>query len=93
MSSISTKLGDLGQTSLAGGLRVSKASLRVESYGTVDELNSHIGLLRDVITDKEKIDLLINIQDRLFTIEDIASGQFYNYTLLHTPFSLPTTLV
>ncbi|MBA3682535.1 MAG: cob(I)yrinic acid a,c-diamide adenosyltransferase, partial [Bacteroidetes bacterium] len=60
--------GDTGKTDLIGGTRVSKAELRIEAYGTVDELNSHIGLLRDVIEEKNAFELLISIQDRLFTI-------------------------
>jgi cob(I)alamin adenosyltransferase len=65
---IYTKTGDKGQTSLIGGTRLPKHHIRIEAYGTVDELNSHIGLLRDVTDDKSTQDLLINIQDRLFTI-------------------------
>ncbi|MBL7910046.1 MAG: cob(I)yrinic acid a,c-diamide adenosyltransferase [Bacteroidia bacterium] len=65
---IYTKTGDKGQTSLIGGTRLPKQHVRIEAYGTVDELNSHIGLLRDVIEDKTTFDLLISIQDRLFTI-------------------------
>ena len=49
---IYTKTGDKGQTSLIGGTRLPKQHVRIEAYGTVDELNSHIGLLRDVIEDK-----------------------------------------
>ena len=63
-----TKTGDKGQTSLIGGTRLPKHHIRIEAYGTVDELNSHIGLLRDVITDEAASALLISIQDRLFTI-------------------------
>ena len=55
-------------TSLIGGTRLPKHHIRIESYGTVDELNSHIGLLRDVTEDKNTFALLIQIQDRLFTI-------------------------
>ena len=51
MSSISTMRGDTGETSLAGGVRVSKGSLRVETYGTVDELNSSLGLARSICED------------------------------------------
>ena len=67
-SKIYTKTGDKGQTSLIGGTRLPKHHVRIEAYGTVDELNSHIGLLRDVIEEKNIFDLLISIQDRLFTI-------------------------
>ena len=65
---IYTKTGDKGTTSLFGGTRVPKHHIRIESYGTVDELNSYIGLLRDQKVDSENKDLLIEIQDRLFTI-------------------------
>jgi cob(I)alamin adenosyltransferase len=65
---IYTKTGDKGFTSLIGGTRVPKHHLRIESYGTVDELNSYIGLIRDQeITNHDK-DFLKEIQDRLFTI-------------------------
>jgi cob(I)alamin adenosyltransferase len=65
---IYTKTGDKGQTSLIGGVRVAKYHLRIEAYGTVDELNSYIGLIRDQqIGDHEK-NILKEIQDRLFTI-------------------------
>src|SRR6476620_11020780 len=49
---IYTKTGDLGKTSLIGGTKVSKSHLRIESYGTVDELNSYIGLVNDLTTDE-----------------------------------------
>lgn len=65
---IYTKTGDKGQTSLFGGQRVSKAHLRIESYGTLDELLSYIGLLRDQEINQNCQDFLIEIQDRLFTI-------------------------
>jgi len=65
---IYTKTGDKGQTSLIGGTRVSKHNIRIESYGTVDELNSHIGLIRDQNIDEHSKTVLIEIQDRLFTI-------------------------
>lgn len=65
---IYTKTGDSGTTSLLGGARVSKAHIRIEAYGTVDELNSHIGLLRDQEVNSMRKDLLKEIQDRLFTL-------------------------
>ena len=65
---IYTKTGDKGQTSLIGGTRVPKNHIRIEAYGTVDELNSYIGLVRDQDIDEETRILLIEIQDRLFTI-------------------------
>jgi cob(I)alamin adenosyltransferase len=65
---IYTKKGDKGETSLLGGTRVKKSHIRIESYGTVDELNSWIGLIRDQDIDKHSKEILIHIQDRLFTI-------------------------
>lgn len=63
-----TKTGDAGETALFGGKRVSKSSIRIEAYGTVDELNSYIGMVRDQPGSEEQADLLIEVQDRLFTI-------------------------
>jgi len=63
-----TKTGDKGETSLFGGSRVSKGHLRIHAYGTVDELNSYIGLLRDLSPDEVRNAELIRIQDRLFTL-------------------------
>ena len=65
---IYTKKGDKGRTALFGGRRVSKAHLRVEAYGTVDELNSFIGLLRDHLDQEAQRTLLKEVQNRLFTI-------------------------
>lgn len=65
---IYTKTGDKGTTSLFGGTRVPKHHIRIESYGTVDELNSHIGLVKDQDIQPETREVLNRIQDRLFTI-------------------------
>lgn len=65
---IYTKTGDLGTTSLIGGTKVSKSNLRIETYGSVDELNSHLGLLIDTCGDDVSRQTLKEIQDRLFTI-------------------------
>lgn len=65
---IYTKTGDKGYTSLIGGTRVPKYHLRIETYGTVDELNSYIGLIRDQEISADQKELLKEIQDRLFTI-------------------------
>ena len=68
-----TKTGDTGTTALFGGTRVPKHHIRIESYGTVDELNSHIGLIRDQdISDLYK-KVLIEVQDRLFTVGAILA--------------------
>ncbi|MBC6990501.1 MULTISPECIES: cob(I)yrinic acid a,c-diamide adenosyltransferase [Hymenobacter] len=65
---IYTKTGDTGLTSLIGGTRVPKSSLRIDCYGTVDELNSYIGLVRDQDVNGPRREMLKEIQDRLFTI-------------------------
>ena len=65
---IYTKTGDKGTTALFGGTRVPKHHIRIESYGTVDELNSHLGLIRDQDINQDYKDLIIHIQDRLFTV-------------------------
>jgi cob(I)alamin adenosyltransferase len=66
---IYTKTGDGGQTSLIGGTKIPKSHLRIETYGTTDELNSWIGLVKDLITgDVEGQATLAEIQDRLFTV-------------------------
>lgn len=65
---IYTKTGDKGNTSLIGGTKVPKSHLRIEAYGTVDELNSYIGLCRDLLTDDAGRAVLQEVQDRLFTI-------------------------
>lgn len=65
---IYTKKGDKGETGLLGGTRVKKSHIRIESYGTVDELNSWIGLIRDQKIDEHTKKTLIHIQDRLFTL-------------------------
>jgi cob(I)alamin adenosyltransferase len=68
-----TKTGDGGTTALFGGTRVPKDHIRIESYGTVDELNSYIGLIRDQQISKQYKELLIEIQDRLFTVGAILA--------------------
>ena len=66
--SISTMRGDAGETSLAGGVRVSKASVRVETYGTIDELNSSMGFARSICEDAEIAALTKSIQQELFAV-------------------------
>lgn len=70
---IYTKTGDKGTTALFGGTRVPKHHIRIESYGTVDELNSHLGLIRDQDIHQDYKNLLIKIQDRLFTLGAILA--------------------
>jgi len=69
-----TKTGDKGQTSLIGGTRLPKHHIRIEAYGTVDELNSWIGLLRDQAIDERSIKTLLETQDRLFTIGSLLAA-------------------
>ncbi len=68
-----TKTGDKGTTALFGGTRVPKHHIRIESYGTVDELNSYIGLIRDQDISEHHKNLLIEIQDRLFVVGAILA--------------------
>lgn len=72
---IYTKTGDEGTTALFGGKRVSKADLRIDTYGTVDELNSYIGLVRDQPVNQNRKEILIEVQDRLFTIGSILATE------------------
>jgi cob(I)alamin adenosyltransferase len=68
-----TKTGDKGTTALFGGTRVPKDHIRIESYGTVDELNSYIGLIRDQDMNAHYKEILIQVQDRLFTVGAILA--------------------
>ncbi len=70
---IYTKTGDKGTTALFGGTRVPKHHIRIESYGTLDELNSHIGLIRDQDINDHYKNILIDIQDKLFVIGAILA--------------------
>jgi cob(I)alamin adenosyltransferase len=70
---IYTKTGDSGTTALFGGTRVPKDDIRIESYGTVDELNSYVGLIRDQEISTHYKNILIEIQDRLFTVGAILA--------------------
>jgi cob(I)alamin adenosyltransferase len=70
---IYTKTGDKGSTSLIGGVRVPKSHIRIESYGTVDELNSYMGMVRDLANSTLINDWIHEIQDRLFTIGSVLA--------------------
>ncbi|MBN7815943.1 cob(I)yrinic acid a,c-diamide adenosyltransferase [Algoriphagus pacificus] len=71
---IYTKTGDQGTTSLLGGKRIPKSDLRIDAYGTIDELNSFVGLVRDQEVNSKRSEVLKEIQDRLFTIgADLAT--------------------
>ena len=79
---IYTKTGDQGKTSLFGKARVDKDDIRIESYGTVDELNSQIGLLLSEVTDPEITEFLQKIQSKLFDIgSNLAADPTNNYPL------------
>ena len=70
---IYTKTGDKGTTALFGGTRVPKHHIRIESYGTIDELNSYLGLIRDQNINQHQHDILILIQENLFTVGAILA--------------------
>ena len=82
---IYTKTGDLGYTSLIGGTKVAKSHIRIESYGTVDELNSYIGLVSDHLSFKEIKLILKEIQDRLFTIGSSLATDHEKDSLMKLP--------
>ena len=76
ITKVYTRGGDMGKTSLVGGQRVSKASLRLEAYGTVDELSSNLGLLAAMITDDVERDMIIRVQNCLFNVcTNLATDQ------------------
>jgi cob(I)alamin adenosyltransferase len=70
---IYTKTGDKGETSLIGGTRVPKYHIRIEAYGTIDELNSFIGLIRDQNIEPHYRDILLQIQENLFIAESVLA--------------------
>ena len=90
---IYTKTGDTGKTSLIGGTKVPKSHLRIESYGTTDELNSYIGLSMDHISDAPTKILLKEIQDRLFTIGSSLACDPEKETLMKIPDLKPGDVV
>ena len=76
ITKVYTRGGDMGKTSLVGGQRVSKASERLEAYGTVDELSSHLGLLASLLADGVDKALIIRIQNCLFNVcTNLATDQ------------------
>lgn len=78
---IYTKTGDNGTTALFGGTRVAKHHLRIESYGTIDELNSWLGLIRDQEIDVHSKKILTLVQDKLFTVGAILATDPEKWTL------------
>ena len=76
ITKVYTRSGDMGKTSLVGGQRVSKASARLEAYGTVDELSSHLGLLAAMLADGSDKEMIIRIQNCLFNVcTNLATDQ------------------
>ncbi len=76
ITKVYTRGGDMGKTSLVGGERVSKASVRLEAYGTVDELSSHLGLLAAMLPEGEEKKMIIRIQNCLFNVcTNLATDQ------------------
>jgi len=82
---IYTKTGDKGTTSLIGGTKVLKSDLRIEAYGTVDELNSYIGLCKDLSGIDDAVNTLQEVQDRLFTIGSALACDPQKETKLSLP--------
>jgi cob(I)alamin adenosyltransferase len=78
-SKIYTKTGDKGTTSLIGGTRIAKTHIRLESYGTIDELNSFLGLLRAQEIDKNDKQKLLKIQNTLFLVGGALASDDKNY--------------
>ena len=85
MSKVYTRTGDSGTTSLVGGKRVSKDCDRLESYGTIDELNAQVGLLLTYVTDQAERECLIGIQNNLFVVgAQLATEAGQSHVLSHT---------
>ena len=68
ITKVYTRTGDQGETSLVGGIRIKKSDKRLEAYGTVDELNAHLGLLVSMLNDGEEKAFLLDIQNNLFCV-------------------------
>lgn len=88
ITKVYTRTGDKGQTSIIGGFRVSKASERLEAYGTVDELSSHLGLLAALLPEGDDRNMIIRIQNNLFNVcTNLATDQ--SKTQLYDSAKLP----
>ena len=90
---IYTKTGDKGETGLYGGTKVSKADIRIEAYGTVDELNSYLGLVRDQKIDAYTSENLIKIQKELFVVGAVLATPQEKETLKNGEKRLGRTMV
>ena len=76
ITKVYTRTGDKGETSIVGGIRMKKCSERLEAYGTVDELSSHLGLLAAMMAEGEDRDLIIRVQNNLFNVcTNLATDQ------------------
>ena len=76
ITKVYTRRGDKGQTSLVGGQRVSKASVRLEAYGTVDELGAHLGVLASLLPQGHEQEMIVRIQNTLFNVcTNLATDQ------------------
>ncbi len=82
---IYTKTGDKGTTSLIGGTKVFKNDIRIETYGTIDELNSHIGLVAGYTPGKHQRNILVQVQNRLFVIGSSLACDPEKQTGMHIP--------
>ena len=81
-SLVYTKTGDKGTTSLVGGSRVPKTHIRLEAYGTVDELNSHLGWLHTYLQEESDRDFILSIQHKLFAIgSHLVTNLCWNYNI------------
>ena len=68
ITKVYTRTGDKGETSLVGGVRIKKSNIRLEAYGTVDELSAHLGMLVAMMKESEERDLIIRVQNNLFNV-------------------------
>ena len=68
ITKVYTRTGDKGETSLVGGVRIKKSDIRLEAYGTVDELSAHLGMLVAMLESGEEHDFLIRVQNNLFNV-------------------------
>ena len=68
ITKVYTRTGDKGETSLVGGVRIKKSHVRLEAYGTVDELSAHLGLLASQLKDDNERDLVVRVQNNLFNV-------------------------
>lgn len=88
ITKIYTRRGDQGKTSLVGGVRISKSDIRLEAYGTVDELNVNLGMLATLLGEKEERQVIVRIQSNLFNVcTHLATDQ--SQTLLPSSANLP----